>query len=81
MNRAIIAAMSLFGGLMHAGAALAHTGQQAHAHPGHGPVDGLLHWLAGVTHWPAGAGVLAGVAAVVAALVWLRHRRLMAGRD
>ena len=76
MNRAIGSAGTALASALPAGSVLAHTGHQAHVHPGQGFVEALAHWLAGVMLWPGGALVaLVGVAGLSAALVWSRRRR------
>lgn len=64
MKHRLIAAAVMIAAALNAPGLAAHTGGHAHVHPAHGPLEQVVHWLAGVWHWlgPWPLALLAGVA-------------------
>ena len=74
MNRMSLAA-GLLPTMLYATGSMAHTGEHAHAHAGHGPIEQVGHWLAGVLEWGGTAPLLLAASGIAVALLIHRHGR------
>ncbi len=75
MRRVIVTPIIAAVGGLHAFAAMAHTGHAPHAHPGHGMLAAVGHWLAGIPSWAWGGPAIVVFAAVACATLAVVRRR------